>query len=181
MKQTVMPTGRWLYDNHIITNLPQESEAKREKCIQQIGIDLTVLKISKPAFYGEIPFVEFDHKLVSDLIELTPDSNNYWFLEPGFYEVVFDQGCKIPPYLMLLIRQRSSLLRSGILLHSSVFDPGYECKRMATFIHVNNPLGFRIKKGARLAQTYAHPCDTVADDDLYGSEKKGSSYQNETN
>jgi len=82
-----------------------------------------------------------------------------WNLEPGYYEVTFWEGCKIPNNLVGLIRQRSSMLRSGALLHSSVFDPGFETEEMGSFIAVFHPIF--IEKDARIAQIYFHECEPV--------------------
>lgn len=177
-----MPNGRWLYDNKIVTNLSQDQE-KLEKQIQQIGIDLTVAQIYRVDGVPEVSF--FDKKLpkphLVNLQKSNDDKLDHWHLNRGWYEVVFNEGCKIPSDLALLIRQRSTLLRSGVILHSSVFDPGYECDNIGTVIHVRNQQGIVIYPGARLAQIYAHPCMKVQTDDLYGSLSKGSSYQNEKN
>lgn len=126
----------------------------------QIGYDLSVKEIKKLDGQGfvlknktELPFY--------DNIETTVslDGENGWDLDPGYYEVTFWEGCKIPNNYVGLIRQRSSMLRNGSLLHSSVFDPGFETNEMGSFIAVFHPVF--IEKDARIAQIYFHECTPV--------------------
>lgn len=98
-----------------------------------------------------------------------------WLLQPGYYEVTFWEGCKIPSNLVGLIRQRSSMLRNGTLLHSSVFDPGFETEEMGSFIAVFHPIFIEVN--ARLAQIYFHECTPV--DKLYGGKDSQFQFDNQ--
>ena len=85
------------------------------------------------------------------------DGNMGWLLYPGTYEITFWEGCKLPADYVGLIRQRSSLLRNGAIIHSSVFDPGFETEFMGTLVYVHETIF--IEKDARVAQIYFHECE----------------------
>lgn len=125
--------------------------------IQNHGIDLNVIKISKLSGCGLIP-AEGKTKLPTYTEQLC-DENNCWHLVPGAYDIVFEQGCNIPSYAMLLIRQRSSLLRNGGIITSSIWDAGFKTDNMGTVMILNLPIV--IEKGARIACIYGHACPPV--------------------
>ena len=68
------------------------------------------------------------------------DGSMGWLLYPGTYEITFWEGCKLPSDYVGLIRQRSSLLRNGTIIHSSVFDPGFETEFMGCVMRVNETI-----------------------------------------
>ena len=53
--------------------------------------------------------------------------------------------------LMALARPRSTLLRCGALLHTAVWDAGYQGRSEALLV-VANPHGLRLERGARICQ-----------------------------
>lgn len=136
----------------------------------QIGYDLSVKEIKSLIWpigqvlkdktnlpkYQDIPNTSID---TYDDKTFEKKSKNGWYLHPGYFEVTFWEGCKIPNNYVGLVRQRSSMLRSGALLHSSVFDPGFETEEMGSFIAVFCPIF--IEKDARIAQIYFHECEPV--------------------
>lgn len=77
-----------------------------------------------------------------------------WYLRPGAYDITFNEGCNIPANRTGLIRQRSSLLRNGAVIASSVFDPGFQTENMGTVMIVVVPIF--IEQDARVAQMYFH-------------------------
>ncbi len=89
------------------------------------------------------------------------DGSMGWLLYPGTYEITFWEGCKLPADYVGLIRQRSSLLRNGTIIHSSVFDPGFETDFMGCVMRVNEAIF--IEEDARVAQIYFHECDEVSE------------------
>ena len=91
-----------------------------------------------------------------------------WLLHPGAYDVTFHEGCKIAANRVGLIRQRSSLLRNGAIIASSVFDPGFETENMGTIMIVTATIF--IEKDARVGQMYFHECDEVAEENLYNGQ-----------
>lgn len=153
-----MLNGRELFNDKIITNVPEEN-------VQQHGIDLNVIKISLLTGGGVIPSVgktvlgkSVEQDLFSDTL--------LWNLHPGTYDVTFDQGCDIPNDTMLLIRQRSSLLRNGTILHSSVFDAGFKTDNIGAVMIVTVPITIQYK--ARIAQIYNHASTPV--ENLYNGQ-----------
>lgn len=122
----------------------------------QIGYDLSIKSVKSLSGAGRILK---DKTLLPSYIELEKLTENGWNLTEGYYEVTFWEGCKIPNNLVGLIRQRSSMLRSGALLHSSVFDPGFETDFMGSFIAVFKNI--YIEQDARIAQIYFHECESV--------------------
>lgn len=145
-----MLNGKELLELKVITGeIPTEN-------IQQHGIDLNVVKINKIKGMGRIPLLG---KTEIASYEEVPQNSGVWVLEPGAYDVTMKQGCDIPSNMMLLIRQRSSLLRNGAILHSSVFDAGFKTDQIGTVMILQNPL--IIEVGARIAQAYAHNCTEV--------------------
>ena len=146
----------------------------------QIGYDLSVKEIKSIDGVGKIrsektelpkyktvkraeifPVDELNQWDGDDSPPITPG----WYLDPGFYEVTFWEGCDIPNNLVGLMRQRSSMMRSGTLLHSSVFDPGFSTDNMGSFIAVFRPIFIEVN--ARVAQMYFHECEPVSSDKLY--------------
>ena len=95
----------------------------------------------------------------SDVEKVNLEGERGWLLYAGTYEITFWEGCKLPADYVGLIRQRSSLLRNGTIIHSSVFDPGFETEFMGCVMRVNETIF--IEEDARVAQIYFHKCDVV--------------------
>lgn len=72
-------------------------------------------------------------------------------LDPGCYLTSFNEVVNIPLDLMALGRPRSSLLRSGVALHTAVWDAGYKGRSQALLV-VYHPHGFTLSHNARLMQ-----------------------------
>lgn len=127
--------------------------------IAQHGIDLNVIEIS--AIEESEGFIPAEGKTVLPVYRQVPFFGNTttWHLKPGMYDVVFAQGCNIPADQMLLIRQRSSLLRCGAFICSNVYDAGFKTDNIGTMLTVVNPIN--IEYNARIAQIYNHQCSTV--------------------
>jgi len=89
------------------------------------------------------------------------DGNTGWLLYPGTYEITFWEGCKLPADYVGLIRQRSSLLRNGTIIHSSVFDPGFHTDNIGCVMRVNETIF--IEEDSRVAQIYFHQCEEVGE------------------
>lgn len=159
-----MLTGKQLVEQGIITGEISEEN------VAQHGVDLNLIKVESMKGIGFIPKVG-KTKLVKyeEVIpEVSPQSEGKlcWTLETGTYNITFAQGCNIPADKMLLIRQRSSLLRNGTILHSSVFDAGFETQNIGTVLVVLHPI--EIEVGARIAQIYAHDSNVV--ENLYSGQ-----------
>ena len=141
----------------------------------QVGYDLSLKEVNKIGFpehtAGKIG------KVLKDKTELTTyipqalislEGTKGWLLYPGVYDITFHEGCNIPSNYVGLIRQRSSMLRNGTVLHSSVFDPGFKTDFMGTVMAVNEIIF--IEAGARVAQIYFHECEPVSNDNLYNGQ-----------
>lgn len=150
----------------------------------QVGYDLSIAKISEIEKPGMV-FIEKTRqpvlreivpRLVSDSRihpEVEGNENKYrwmWRLKKGAYDVVFNEGCDIPANLSGFIRQRSSLLRSGVLIQSSIFDPGFKTEQMGCVMIVTED-GFQVERDARVAQIYFHEHNPVAE--LYVGQYQG--------
>lgn len=147
----------------------------------QVGFDLTLKAVNKiGTSSSHAPSPKKIGKVLKDKTELTTytpyetinlDGVRGWLLYEGVYDITFYEGCKIPANYVGLIRQRSSMLRNGTVLHSSVFDPGFETEFMGTVMVVNETIF--IEEGARVAQIYFHECEPVHEENLYSGQWQG--------
>lgn len=158
-------TGQQLVDRGIITgNISKEN-------IQQHGVDLNVISIALIDGTKGPGFVPEQGK--TTLAQRVPISTEgrykeYWKLSPGAYEVTLSQGCKVPPDQKLLIVQRSSLLRNGTILQSSIFDAGFETDQIGTVMIVMTPIIIGVN--ARIAQIFSSNSNVVSEDQLYSGQ-----------
>jgi len=132
----------------------------------QVGYDLSVKEINKVG--GSIGKVLVDK---TELNTHTPveksnmDWRDGWLLYAGVYDVIMNEGCNIPSNRVALIRQRSSLMRNGAIITSSIFDPGFVTPNIGTYMVVLETIF--IEQDARVAQVYFHECEPVASEQLY--------------
>ncbi len=118
--------------------------------LQPNGFDLTLKEIGRFASAGSVGSVPDQRELsATEIIEF--DSNGWLQLAPGPYLVTFNEVVCLPLDLMALGRTRSSLLRSGVSIHSAVWDAGYRGRSQALLV-VQNPLGYRVQRNARIMQ-----------------------------
>jgi dUTP pyrophosphatase len=140
----------------------------------QIGYDLSlkeVNKIGKQSESGQIGRVYRDSTKLATYTKVEKADTEYgfgWILTRGAYDVTFWEGCKIPANYAGFIRQRSSMLRNGALLQSSVFDPGFETDNIGTVLIVLEDIF--IEEDARIGQIYFHECGEVSEDSLYNGQ-----------
>jgi deoxycytidine triphosphate deaminase len=144
-------TGKQLVELGIITGPITEEN------ITQHGVDLNLIRVQKIVGIGTVPAV--GKTVLAEKVDVELSSDNCWHLQPGAYDITLSQGCKVPKDKMLLIRQRSSLLRNGTVLSSSIFDSGFETTNIGTVMVVVNPI--IIESDARVAQIYAHNSNEV--------------------
>lgn len=100
----------------------------------------------------------------------------YYYLEPGYYEISFVESCKIPANCAMYFKTRSSLVRCGAEVRSGQFDGGFETDKMGAFLKVEMPI--RIDRGARVAQAIVTETYTVDDKDLYNGQWQGDKQRN---
>lgn len=122
-----------------ITNITEEKQ------IQQVSVDLKLIKVEKVLHGGQI----LNDKTHLPQYEEMISFNNGWLLEPGFYSFTFNEGVKVPNNVGMQIIQRSSLLRSGTTITSGLYDPNFECDNIGGFAQVNTHIF--IEKNSRVA------------------------------
>lgn len=120
---------------------------------QPTGFDISVKNISSFSSKGTIDF-DNSKRDIATRTELTPTSGNY-ALEQGTYMVEFNEQINVKPNYVFYLHPRSSLMRNGATLSSSIFDPGYSGPIFA-ILQVLNPLGINVKKDARIGQIVCH-------------------------
>lgn len=121
-----------------------------EDQIQPNGFDLSLASVAAIRGKGQLA-VSNANRILPEYEELAFDDEGFLDLAPGVYQVVFAEVVDLPTDLMALGRPRSSLCRSGVTLHTSVWDAGYR-GRSTSLMQVINPAGFRVQQGARLLQ-----------------------------
>lgn len=127
-----------------------EDVSEIDRQLQPNGVDVRidrVFKLTSPALLG-----------ASDALrepaareEITPDRDGWWELHQGSYVMVVKEKVNLPSDLMALARPRSTLLRSGVAIHTAVWDAGYT-GRSEALLTVLNGRGFRVQRGARVMQ-----------------------------
>lgn len=132
----------------------------------QVGFDLSLKAIQRIIGGGKVLKDRTELPTYEDI--LFQKEENGWWLVPGTYDITFNEGCRIPANLTAKIRQRSSLLRNGAVIASSIFDPGFETDNMGTVMIVTEPIF--IEKDARVAQIYFDENYPVSSENLYNGQ-----------
>lgn len=118
--------------------------------LQPNGFDLTLSQVSElltPGRMGQ----DSEQREVSETRNLEFDQDGWLHLAPGSYLITLNEIVALPLDIMALGRPRSSLLRSGVSIHTAVWDAGYQGRSQALLV-VYHPAGYRVQKGARLMQ-----------------------------
>ncbi len=119
--------------------------------LQPNGFDLTLREVLQFASAGGTGPVR-EPAVLPQYKGIPFDSDGYLHLSAGgAYLVTFNEVVGLPRHVMALARPRSSLLRSGVAIHTAVWDAGYRGRSQA-LMTVYNPSGYRVAKGARLLQ-----------------------------
>lgn len=121
-----------------------------EAQVQPNGFDLTLAEIHRYQGPGTVARTNAG-RVLPEIERLEPGADGFFRLAPGAYHVVYNEIVNLPIDLMALGRPRSSLNRSGVTIHTAVWDAGYH-GRSTSMLFVANPSGFRIEPGARLLQ-----------------------------
>ena len=116
----------------------------------QVGYDLTLKSISKVNGGA----VMQDKTVIFPYDEIAPTLNDdgkfIYVLESGTYSITFEQGCELDANHTAFIRHRSSILRSGGIITSGVYDPGFTVDEMGAMLVATERIV--IERGARVAQ-----------------------------
>jgi len=135
----------------ILSELPLISDwSDLEQQLQPNGFDLTVAEVHRHVGAGTIA-ISNEMRVLPELQPLAFDQTGYIDLEPGAYHIVYNETVSLPNDVMALARPRSSLNRSGVTIHTAVWDAGYS-GRSTSLLSVLNPAGFRVEQGARVLQ-----------------------------
>ncbi len=118
-----------------------------ETQLQPAGIDLRVSQVFRFRSRGEIGFNE---RKLPEVEEVAPQ-DNCWVLGPGVYKIRFGEVVELPEDVLALCFPRSSMLRSGVMVMCTVWDPGY-VGRGEALMQVNNPHGIKIEVNSRIVQ-----------------------------
>jgi dUTP pyrophosphatase len=130
-----------------------------EEQIQPNGIDLTVESVSRFRGAGTLGRTNAG-RVLPNVEEIAFDAEGALFLPAGAYQVRFNETVNLPPWLMAYARPRSSLLRSGVALHTAVWDAGYSGRGVSLMV-VYHPAGFKLERNARICQLVFHPLVTA--------------------
>jgi len=122
--------------------------------LQPNGFDLTVKNLERfdgpDAKPGMLPN-QSEGRILPPTYQIAFGSDGIIHLAPGSYLVTFNEIVNFPLDLMGLAKPRSSLLRSGVTIHTAVWDAGYRGRSQA-LMEVLHPLGFTFTRNARLIQ-----------------------------
>ncbi len=132
--------------HEVIKYVSNFDDLKRQ--VQPAGVDLTISKVY--TIDSALRLGRKDRVLPS-FTEVKPSDSGWWFLKPGVYKVRFNEVVSVPEDTVALCFPRSTLLRSGVILMCTVWDPGYRGRGEA-LMHIINPNGLFIERGASIAQ-----------------------------
>ncbi|TQQ83485.1 deoxyuridine 5'-triphosphate nucleotidohydrolase [Halonotius terrestris] len=113
--------------------------------LQPNGVDLTAAAVYEQTEPGRIGT---DGKTIGERREIEAD-DGVFHLEPGAYIVQYGETVAIPEEHIGFIYPRSSLMRNSCMLHTAVWDAGYEGKGEG-LLEVHHEI--EIEQGARIAQ-----------------------------
>lgn len=116
--------------------------------LQPNGFDITIKDLSMYIEAGTIDFDNTERKIPRCL----PFVQYYkYHLQQGAYLIDFNEHIRIPSDLIAIARTRSSLLRVGAHIPSSVWDAGFDGYSQGMLV-VNNNYGINLIKNARVLQ-----------------------------
>ena len=118
--------------------------------LQPNGFDLTLRDVQNMTSAGSMGDTPDQRELAGT--DPVPFGVDGWLdLRPGPYLLTFNEIINLPLNLTALGFPRSSLLRSGVSIHTAVGDAGYRGRPQALMV-VHNPAGYRVRRNARLWQ-----------------------------
>lgn len=118
--------------------------------LQPNGFDLSLAQVSRLVGPGVLGKSNAERVLPEPVL-LPFDDEGWVHLEPGPYQVLFNEIVDLPNDLMALGRPRSSICRCGATLGTAVWDAGYRGRSTALLI-VENREGLRVARDARMMQ-----------------------------
>lgn len=118
--------------------------------LQPNGVDLRIDRIQRLTSPGLLGAADAIREPAARE-EVHADADGWWDLHQGSYVIGYLEKVNLPADLMAFARPRSTLLRSGVTVHSAVWDAGYS-GRGEGLLAVQNPRGYRLQRGARVVQ-----------------------------
>lgn len=113
-----------------------------------------------------------DTKKHRGTVEMHPDQDGFFTLQPGSYEVVMENIVHVGNGEAGWVITRSTLNRNGCFLTSGLYDSGYH-GAMAAVLHVTSGRAL-IKQGTRIGQYLSFNSEAIgAYDGDYGLDKSG--------
>jgi deoxycytidine triphosphate deaminase len=113
--------------------------------VQPNGVDLTLAAVFQQESPGRIGT---DGKTIGERTEREPEDGRF-VLSPGAYVARYGERIRIPDEHVGFLYPRSSLMRNSCMLHTAVWDAGYE-GRGEGLLEVHHEI--EIEPGARIGQ-----------------------------
>jgi deoxycytidine triphosphate deaminase len=136
---------------------------------QPNAVDLRLGKVFK--INDNVFEVSNDHKIHRGSIEIEPDSEGFYNLPTGHYEVIMENIINVGENEAGWVITRSTLNRNGVFLTSGLYDSGYHGV-MAGVMHVSCGTA-RIKQGTRIGQYLSFDAQSIGSyDGDYGINKE---------
>jgi len=133
------------------------SHIDSESDVQPNAVDLRLGKVYR--IRDEIFEITNHSKTHRGSDEIKPDTEGFFYLIPGSYEVIMKNTIHVGPNEAGWVITRSTLNRNGVFLTSGLYDSGYNGV-MAGVMHVTcGPA--RIKKGTRIGQYLSFDAETL--------------------
>ena len=120
----------------------------QDEDVQPNAVDLRLGKVF--ALTSNIFEINNENKKHRGSSELTPDSDGYYILDNGTYEIVMENIIEVGADEAGWVITRSTLNRNGLFITSGLYDSGYHGV-MAGALHVTGGTA-RIKQGTRVGQ-----------------------------
>jgi len=114
------------------------------------GVDLTLRRVSEFTSKGAVDFSN-EERVISETQDLPFGESGWLELESGAYRVEYNEKVNLPKNIVAIAMPRSSLIRCGVALVTSIWDAGYQGRGKSTLV-VFNPKGFSLKRDSRIAQ-----------------------------
>ena len=116
--------------------------------LQPNGIDIRVERVRRLTSRGVLGVRAREP---AERADLACDADGWWDLDPGSYVIGYRERVNLPNDVMAFARPRSSLLRSGVAIHTAVWDAGYSGQGEG-LLSVLASAGYRLQRGARVVQ-----------------------------
>jgi len=131
-----------------------------DKQVGSDGIDLTLLTINQVDDDPRSPAVLAENKKLTmhrghtqihpvDLISMYGIDSGY-ILEPGIYDLTFNEGCALVGGIAGLLLIRSTFVRNGCIGQCGLHDNGFKTTNLGMMVHINRRTV--VEAGMRIAQ-----------------------------